>query len=56
MRSRFREQVLGPDHPDVAQCLENYSVLLHSMNHDAEAQGLEARAKAIRAKRLNGDK
>jgi ATP phosphoribosyltransferase regulatory subunit HisZ len=45
-----RERALGPDHPDLAQSLEGYAQLLRNMNRAAEAEKLEARAKAIRAK------
>ena len=45
------EKALGPEHPDVAQSLENYAALLRKTGRDDEAVKLEARAKAIRAKR-----
>ncbi len=44
------EKALGPEHPNVATTLENYAELLRTMNRDAEAKSMEARAKAIRAK------
>ena len=44
------EKDLGPEHLNVAKVLENYVALLRKMNRDAEAEELEARAKAIRAK------
>ena len=44
------EKALGPEHPSVATCLENYAALLKEMGRGAEAEPLEARAKAIRAK------
>ncbi len=44
------EKALGPEHPQVAMVLENYAVLLHRLNRDAEADKMEARAQAIRAK------
>ena len=50
------ERALGPEHPYVAQALENYAVLLRETGRssgglrDAEAAKMEARAKAIRAK------
>ncbi len=44
------EKALGPDHPDVAQSLENYAALLRKTGRSAEAEKLEARAEAIRAK------
>ncbi len=45
-----REKALGPEHPDVAQGLENYAALLRKTGRSAEASKMEARAKAIRAK------
>ncbi len=45
----IREKVLGPEHPDVAQSLENYAALLRKTNREAESARMEARAKAIRA-------
>ena len=51
------EKTLGPEHPDVATSLENYAALLRAMNPVSarlpwsKAAKLEARAKAIRAKR-----
>ena len=44
------EKALGPEHPDVAQSLENYADLLRETGRGAEAAKMEARAKAIRAK------
>ena len=44
------EKALGPEHPQVAQSLDNYAALLHKLNRDAEAEKMEARAQAIRAK------
>ena len=44
------EKVLGPEHPNVATILEGYSDLLRKMDREAEAEKMEARAKAIRAK------
>ena len=46
----IREKALGPEHPDVAQSLENYAALLRDTGRGAEAVELEARATAIRAK------
>ena len=49
------EKALGPGHPNMALGLENYAVLLRETGRftdglrDAEAEELEARAKAIRA-------
>ncbi len=44
------EKALGPEHPNVATLLGNYAELLRKMKRDAEAEKLEAHAKAIRAK------
>ena len=41
---------LGPEHPNVATTLGNYAALLRKMNRGAEAEKMEARAQAIRAK------
>ena len=46
----INEKVLGPEHPDVAQSLENYAALLRKTGRADEAVEMEARAKAIRAK------
>ncbi len=43
---------MGPEHPHVAQSLENYAALLRKTGRSAEASKLEARAKAIRAKAI----
>ncbi len=45
------EKALGPEHPSVAQSLENYAALLRKTGRSAEAIKMKARAKAIRAKR-----
>ena len=45
-----REKHLGPDHPDVAKNLEDYASALRKVGRVAEAEGLERRAGAIRAK------
>ena len=45
-----QEKALGPDHPDVAETLENYAALLQETGRDPEATQMEARAKAIHAK------
>jgi len=44
------EKALGPEHPDVAQSLENYAALLRKTGRPDEAAEMEVRAKAIRAK------
>ncbi len=45
----IREKALGPEHPDVAQSLENYAALLRQTARVDEAERMEARAEAIRA-------
>ena len=47
----IRENTLGVEHQDVAASLENYSSLLRETGRGSEAVKLEARARAIRAKR-----
>ena len=42
------EQALGPDHPYVADDLEEYAKLRRKMGREAEAAELEARVTAIR--------
>jgi len=44
------QKALGPDHPNVAIVLENYAVLLRAVRRDKDAEEMEARAAAIRAK------
>lgn len=44
------ERTLGPEHPNLAAALDNYADLLRKMQHKAEAETAEARAKAIWAK------
>jgi len=44
------EKALGPEHPNVAQVLENYADLLRKTGREEEASGMEARAQAIREK------
>ena len=46
----INERVLGSGHPNVAKSLENYAALLRKTGRNAEAEEMEARAKAIRAK------
>ncbi len=41
----IHEKVLGPEHPLVAQSLENYAILLRKTGRDIAAQNLEASAK-----------
>lgn len=50
----IREKVLGPNHPDLAQSLESYAALLRQTDRPREATALEARAKVIRARNLQG--
>ena len=45
------EKALGLEHPNVATSLENYAPLLRATGRTAEADKMETRAKAIRAKR-----
>ncbi len=47
---------IGPNHPNVAQSLENYAALLRETRRGAEADKMEARAKAIRDKRAKENK
>jgi tetratricopeptide (TPR) repeat protein len=44
------EQALPPDHPSTAATLENYASVLRELNRPREAQLLEQRAKAMRAR------
>ncbi len=48
---RWSRREFGPDHPQVAMSLENYAALLRKSGRTTEADRLEARVKAIRAKR-----
>ena len=48
----IREGTLGPEHPELATSLENYAALLRLTARADEAEGMEARAKAIRAKHV----
>jgi tetratricopeptide (TPR) repeat protein len=43
----FDERTLGPDHPNVATCLNNLAALLHDSNRLEEAEQLYRRALAI---------
>ena len=47
----LKEQVSGPEHPDVALILHNYAGLLREAHRYQEAENLSARANAILAKR-----
>ena len=49
-RWRLWRRSLGPEHPNVAASLERYAELLRKTERNAEADRLEKRAKAIRAK------
>jgi len=44
------EKALPPDRPDTAITLKNYASLLRKLNRPREAQTLDQRAKAIRAR------
>jgi len=41
---------VGPEYPEVATMLENYARMLRVLNRHDEAEKMEARAQAIRAK------
>ena len=43
------EKALGPNHPDVALCLENLAALYRKTDRPNLAEPLEARAAKIRA-------
>jgi hypothetical protein len=45
------EAHLGPRHPKVVTCLQNYAQLLHETQRRAEAMALEARARQARPRR-----
>ncbi|CAN0553514.1 unnamed protein product, partial [Ectocarpus sp. 12 AP-2014] len=51
----IRENVLGPDHPDVAQSLNNRAALLQRQGKYAEAEQFFERSQAIREKVLGPD-
>ena len=44
------DKALGPEHLSVAKGLENYDAPLRETGRDTEANGIEARSKAIRAR------
>jgi tetratricopeptide (TPR) repeat protein len=44
------ERALDPEHPEVAECLEKYALLLRDMHRPDQAAALKSRARAIRAK------
>jgi len=46
----LQRKALGPDHPEVADSLEEYAALLKQINREPEAAEMEAQARAIRAK------
>ena len=54
-RLAIREKALGPDHPDVAQSLNNLAELYQAQGRYAEAEPLYKRALAIREKALGPD-
>jgi tetratricopeptide (TPR) repeat protein len=43
----IREKALGPEHPDVAQSLNNLAALYKAQGQYAKAEAMKARAKAI---------
>ncbi len=45
-----QQAALGPDHPDLADTLDNYADVLVVNGRSAEAAGLKKRAAGIRAK------
>ena len=51
----IREKALGPDHPDVAQSLNNLAVLYDSQGRYADAEPLYQRSLAIREAALGPD-
>ncbi len=44
------EAAYGPEHPDMAQIMEDHAILLRNTERGGEAEELETRAEAIRAK------
>ncbi|CAN0337603.1 unnamed protein product, partial [Ectocarpus sp. 12 AP-2014] len=48
----IRERMLGPEHPDVAQSLNNRALLLESQGEHNDALPLLERASSIRRKKL----
>ncbi len=46
----MQQAALGPDHPDLADTLDNYADVLVVNGRSAEAAGLKKRAAGIRAK------
>src|SRR6202521_4695264 len=51
----IREKALGPDHPDVAQSLNNLAELYDNQGRNGETEPLYKRALAIREKALGPD-
>jgi tetratricopeptide (TPR) repeat protein len=51
----INEKVLGPDHPSVAQSLNNLALLYYSLGDYAKAEPLNKRSLAIREKVLGPD-
>jgi hypothetical protein len=45
-----REELVGPGHPEVATTLDGYAALLRKLDRATDAEALEARAAAIRAR------
>jgi non-specific serine/threonine protein kinase/serine/threonine-protein kinase len=43
------ETAMGPTHPDLAKCLDQYASLLRQMGRTADAEAAEARARGIRS-------
>ena len=47
---QLKEELSGPDHPDIVTILENYAALLREAKRYSEAENLASRAAAIMAK------
>jgi tetratricopeptide (TPR) repeat protein len=47
---RIKQQALGEDHPDMADCYRDYSRLLRKLNRTEEAEQYYNRAKALKGK------
>ena len=46
------EKTLGPEHPNVADLLENHAEFLRATDRNEEARAFEARAQMIRASHI----
>ena len=45
------EEIIGPDHVDVAECIEKLAAVCRKVDKQSEAEELEKRAAGIRTKR-----